>query len=66
MTLDRPDALIIGAGVSGLTTGVRLADGTVVTAARVISNADPKRSLLKLLEPGVLPAKLVRGYRWRA
>jgi len=26
----------------------------------VISNADPKRSLLKLLEPGVLPAKLVR------
>ena len=44
----------------GTATGVRLADGTVVTAARVISNADPKRSLLKLLEPGVLPAKLVR------
>lgn len=44
----------------GTATGVRLVDGTVVTAARVISNADPKRSLLKLLEPGVLPAKLVR------
>ena len=44
----------------GTATGVRLTDGTVVTAARVISNADPKRSLLKLLEPGVLPAKLVR------
>ena len=44
----------------GTATGVRLADGTVVTATRVISNADPKRSLLKLLEPGVLPAKLVR------
>jgi phytoene dehydrogenase-like protein len=44
----------------GTATGVRLADGTVVTAARVISNADPKRSLLKLLEPGVLSAKLVR------
>ncbi|KAA0095338.1 NAD(P)/FAD-dependent oxidoreductase [Mycolicibacterium sp. P1-18] len=44
----------------GTATGVRLVDGTVVTAARVISNADPKRSLLKLLGPGVLPAKLVR------
>ncbi|OPX11565.1 NAD(P)/FAD-dependent oxidoreductase [Mycobacterium sp. AT1] len=44
----------------GAATGVRLVDGTVVTAARVISNADPKRSLLKLIEPGVLGAKLIR------
>ncbi|MCV7419739.1 NAD(P)/FAD-dependent oxidoreductase [Mycobacterium yunnanensis] len=44
----------------GKATGVRLTDGTVITAARVISNADPKRSLLTLVEPGVLPAKLVR------
>jgi D-amino-acid oxidase len=29
VTLDRPDALIIGAGVSGLTTGVRLAEAGV-------------------------------------
>ncbi|WP_197373971.1 phytoene desaturase family protein [Mycolicibacterium baixiangningiae] len=44
----------------GTATGVRLADGTAITAGQVFSNADPKRSLLKLVEPGVLPAKLVR------
>jgi phytoene dehydrogenase-like protein len=44
----------------GIATGVRLGDGSVVTAAQVFSNADPKRSLLKLIEPGVLPAKLAR------
>lgn len=44
----------------GTATGVRLADGSVVTAKQVFSNADPKRSLLRLVEPGVLPAKLVR------
>lgn len=44
----------------GTATGVRLTDGTVITAGQVFSNADPKRSLLQLIEPGVLPAKLVR------
>lgn len=44
----------------GTATGVRLADGSVITARQIFSNADPKRSLLKLIEPGVLPAKLVR------
>ncbi|CAN5833227.1 NAD(P)/FAD-dependent oxidoreductase [soil metagenome] len=44
----------------GLATGVRLHDGTVITAGQVFSNADPKRSLLQLIEPGVLPAGLVR------
>jgi phytoene dehydrogenase-like protein len=44
----------------GAATGVRLADGSVITARQVLSNADPKRSLLQLIEPGVLPAKLVR------
>ncbi|WP_319456430.1 MULTISPECIES: NAD(P)/FAD-dependent oxidoreductase [unclassified Mycobacterium] len=43
----------------GVATGVRLHDGSVITAAQVFSNADPKRSLLRLIEPGVLPAKLV-------
>lgn len=47
----------------GTATGVRLADGTVVTARQVFSNADPKRSLLQLIEPGVLPAKLVRDVK---
>lgn len=44
----------------GTATGVRLTDGTVITAGQVFSNADPKRSLLRLIEPGLLPAKLVR------
>lgn len=45
----------------GRATGVRLADGTVVSASRVVSNADPKRSLLGLLEPGTLPPALERA-----
>ncbi|GFG53539.1 phytoene dehydrogenase [Mycolicibacterium agri] len=44
----------------GKAEGVRLVDGTVITAAQVLSNADPKRSLLGLLEPGVLDARLAR------
>lgn len=36
----------------GVATGVRLRDGSVITAKQVFSNADPKRSLLQLLEPG--------------
>ena len=51
------DKVIVEKGVA---TGVRLHDGSVITAAQVFSNADPKRSLLGLLDPGVLPAKLVR------
>jgi phytoene dehydrogenase-like protein len=44
----------------GRATGVRLADGTVITADQVFSNADPKRSMLELLDRSVLPAALVR------
>ncbi|WP_197380907.1 phytoene desaturase family protein [Mycolicibacterium mengxianglii] len=44
----------------GVATGVRLQDGTVITARQVFSNADPKRSLLRFVEPGVLPSRLVR------
>jgi phytoene dehydrogenase-like protein len=51
------DKVIVEKGVA---TGVRLHDGSVIAAAQVFSNADPKRSLLGLLDPGVLPAKLVR------
>ncbi|GAY13773.1 NAD(P)/FAD-dependent oxidoreductase [Mycobacterium sp. shizuoka-1] len=43
----------------GVATGVRLLDGSVVTGTQIFSNADPKRSLLRLLEPGVLPSALV-------
>lgn len=51
------DKVIVERGVA---TGVRLRDGSVITAAQVFSNADPKRSLLGLIDPGVLPAKLIR------
>lgn len=47
----------------GRATGVRLADGTVVEATRVLSNADPKRSLLTLLEPGTLTPDLEQAVR---
>ncbi|BBX07402.1 phytoene desaturase family protein [Mycolicibacterium aichiense] len=43
----------------GVATGVRLRDGSVITGSQIFSNADPKRSLLRLLEPGVLSQKLV-------
>ncbi len=38
----------------GRARGVVLADGSEIEAPIVVSNADPKRSLLDLLEPGVL------------
>jgi phytoene dehydrogenase-like protein len=39
----------------GRAVGVRLADGQELRAARVLSNADPQRSLLELLGPADLP-----------
>ncbi|MDV3127454.1 NAD(P)/FAD-dependent oxidoreductase [Mycobacterium sp. 21AC1] len=51
------DKVVIERGVA---TGVRLEDGAVITAHQVFSNADPKRSLLRLIEPGVLPPRLVQ------
>jgi len=47
-------------------TGVRLADGEVIIAARVLSNADPKTTFLGLAPKGSLPepfAASVRAYR---
>jgi phytoene dehydrogenase-like protein len=61
-----------GAEVAGITvrsgraTGVVLRDGEEIQAARVVSNADPKRTFLTLLDPAVLPdsfAASVRAYR---
>jgi phytoene dehydrogenase-like protein len=45
---------------AGRVTGVRLESGEIVIAPVVVSNADPKRSLLQFLNPGVLPAGLRR------
>ena len=45
---------------SGRVEGVRLQSGEVIDAPIVLSNADPKRSLLRLLAADVLPADLRR------
>jgi phytoene dehydrogenase-like protein len=50
----------------GAAVGVLLADGTELRARTVLSNADPKRTFLSLLDAGDLPAEFVgavRAYR---
>ena len=42
----------------GQATGVKLADGQIISARTVISNADPQRSMLHLLPAGAVDAKL--------
>ncbi|MHA0289723.1 phytoene desaturase family protein [Mycobacterium sp. C3-094] len=42
----------------GQATGVKLADGQIISARTVISNADPQRSMLQLLPAGTVDAKL--------
>ncbi|HEX6259022.1 MAG TPA: NAD(P)/FAD-dependent oxidoreductase, partial [Woeseiaceae bacterium] len=43
----------------GRVTGVTLADGSVIDAALVVSNADPKRTFLRLVS-GALPEEFMR------
>lgn len=45
---------------SGQASGVRLANGQVVTAAAIISNADPRTTFMKLVDPQVLDPFFVR------
>jgi phytoene dehydrogenase-like protein len=50
----------------GAATGVALANGEVVGGARVLSNADPKRTFLRLVDEADQPASFVdriRAYR---
>jgi phytoene dehydrogenase-like protein len=47
----------------GKATGVALSDGEEIDAARVVSNADPKRTFLGLVEPTELDPELVRKVR---
>ena len=47
----------------GCVEGVELADGTVLRSPRVASNADPKRTFLKLVDEAVLPDEFVAGIR---
>jgi phytoene dehydrogenase-like protein len=51
---------------AGRVAGVALANGEVVRGAHVLSNADPKRTFLRLLDAADLPASFVdaiRAYR---
>src|SRR5437867_8525450 len=45
----------------GRAVGVMLADGTRVEARAVLSNADPRRTFLRLMRPEDLPAEFVRA-----
>jgi phytoene dehydrogenase-like protein len=51
---------------SGRAAAVRLVSGEAIGAATVLSNADPKRTLLGIVDPGDLPEPLlasIRAYR---
>jgi phytoene dehydrogenase-like protein len=52
------DAVTVEAGRA---TGVKLVDGEQLTAAVVVSNADPRTTFLQLLEPHTLDASFVRN-----
>lgn len=45
----------------GRVLGVELADGTRIESRAVVSNADPKRTFLRLVDPEDLPAEFVRA-----
>jgi phytoene dehydrogenase-like protein len=47
----------------GRASGVVLADGEEIGASLVVSGADPRRTLLDLLEPGWLDAETIRALR---
>jgi phytoene dehydrogenase-like protein len=46
--------------VNGKASGVTMLDGSVIEGSMVVSNADPKRTFLKLLSPGDLDADFRR------
>ncbi|HEX4954451.1 MAG TPA: NAD(P)/FAD-dependent oxidoreductase [Thermoanaerobaculia bacterium] len=47
----------------GRVAGVTLASGEAIDAAVVLSSADPKRTMLRLLAPGTLPLKVEEDFR---
>jgi phytoene dehydrogenase-like protein len=50
----------------GRAVGVALEDGEEIRSDRVVSNADPKTTLLRLIDPSLLPARFaaaLRAYR---
>jgi phytoene dehydrogenase-like protein len=60
----RPGAEVVRISVrEGRATGVVLANGEEIAASVVVSGADPKRTLLELVDPGWLDPALVRAVR---
>jgi len=60
----RPGAEVVRIGVrDGRATGVVLASGEEIPAPVVVSGADPRRTLLELVDPGWLDPALVRAVR---
>ena len=60
----RPGAEVVRIDVrEGRVTGVALATGEEIAASIVVSGADPKRTLLELVDPGWLDPALVRAVR---
>jgi phytoene dehydrogenase-like protein len=47
----------------GRATGAQLTDGEVVSAARIVSNADPRTTFTRLVDPGQQSARLVKHAR---
>jgi phytoene dehydrogenase-like protein len=47
----------------GRVSGVRLADGTMVEAEIVLSNADPRRTFVQLVPEGALPSEFLAAVR---
>ncbi len=47
----------------GRATGVQLASGEIILAAAVLSNADPKRTFLRLVDPAELPRDFLDSIR---
>jgi phytoene dehydrogenase-like protein len=47
----------------GKISGVTLASGETIDAPAVLSSADPKRTMLKLLQPGALPLSIEDEFR---
>jgi phytoene dehydrogenase-like protein len=47
----------------GKTQGVELADGKKITASAVVSNADPKTTILKLIHPAALDEEFLQKVR---
>jgi phytoene dehydrogenase-like protein len=62
--IERRDASVVGINVrDGRAVGVVLANGEEIAASVVVSGADPRRTLLELVDPAWLDPELARAVR---